>query len=243
MPIQSRPSLLLTRPAAQSARFASRLEDRLGPGWRIVTSPLLDIRFLSPVLPSGRFPVVVFTSEAGVAGYARLSIERASRAWCVGPRTAQVAQAEGFETLDGGGDAPTLLQRILGSKQAGPILVVRGDIQATDVAGQLRLAGKDAQDVTVYAQVPAPLNAEGTALMQDTRAVIAPLFSPRTASLLAAEPAVKGRKVPLWVIALSGNVAEAARAMRPDGCLTAARPDAEAMIDAIAECIGTDRQP
>jgi uroporphyrinogen-III synthase len=178
-----------------------------------------------------------------VAGYARLSTDRASRAWCVGPRTAQVAQAEGFETVDGGGDAPILLRRILASDQAGPILVVRGDVQASDISGQLRLAGKEAQDVTVYAQVPVPLNTEAMALMQDTDAVIAPLFSPRTASLLAAEPAVNGRKAPLWVIALSGNVAEAARAMRPDGCVTAARPESEAMIDAIAECIGTDRQP
>jgi uroporphyrinogen-III synthase len=243
MPIQSRPSLLLTRPAAQSARFASQLEDSLGSGWRIVTSPLLDIRFLSPAMPKGRFPVVVFTSEAGVAGFARLSGERGAQAWCVGPRTAQVAQAEGFDTLDGGGDAPTLLQRILATDRPGPILVVRGDVQATDIAGKLRLAGLEAQDLTVYAQMPVPLNSEATALMQDARAVMAPLFSPRTASLLAADPAVLHRNAPLWVVALSGNVAEAARAMRPDRCVTAARSDADAMIDAIAECVGTDRQP
>jgi uroporphyrinogen-III synthase len=243
MPIQSRPSLLLTRPAAQSARFASQIENRFGSGVRMVTSPLLDIRFLSPAVPPGRFPVIVFTSEAGVAGFARMSDKRGSRAWCVGPRTAQVARAKGFDALDGGGDAQVLIGRIIASGDAGPILVVRGDVQATDIAGRLRMAGADACDLTVYAQLPVPLNHEASAMLRGDGVVVTPLFSPRTASLLAAEGAVLGRNAALWVVALSDNVAEAAHAMRPENCLTATRPDAEAMLDAIAEMVGTDRQP
>ncbi len=95
--------MLLTRPAAQNARFAAQVTARFGPGVRFVDSPLLAPRFLDPTLPAGPFDAVVFTSETGVAGYRRLTAEQALPAWCVGPRTAEAARAAGFARHRGWG--------------------------------------------------------------------------------------------------------------------------------------------
>ncbi|MGA1209372.1 MAG: hypothetical protein ACO3U4_06955, partial [Gemmobacter sp.] len=52
MAAQSRPAILITRPAEGGARFARALRRRLGPGLRIICAPLMAPRWLSPVLPA-----------------------------------------------------------------------------------------------------------------------------------------------------------------------------------------------
>lgn len=97
------PSILLTRPAQASGRFALSLRDRFGPEIRIVVSPLLSPQLLGPPVPAGPFRAVVFTSETGVAGFRQVSADRSLPAWCVGDRTAAAAQDAGFSTRSAGG--------------------------------------------------------------------------------------------------------------------------------------------
>jgi uroporphyrinogen-III synthase len=87
---------------------------------------------------------------------------------------------------------------------------------------RLRAAGIPAAGVTVYAQEPQALSRQALSWLADVRPVIAPLFSPRTASLFSA--AAVGAGAPIWLVSLSPAVDAAATcatairriALRPD---------------------------
>ena len=79
-----------------------------------------------------------------------------------------------------------------------------------------------------YAQEAQPLTAQAVALLQGDKPVIAPIFSPRTAEILAAECRRITATAPLIVIAMSPAVAEAARDFAAT-VIVAAHPDADSM--------------
>ncbi len=236
-------SILLTRPAAQSERFARDLRARFGPDLSIVISPLLAPRFVVPTLPSRRPAALVFTSETGVAGFARISENPGLPAWCVGSRTARAAAAAGFAARDVQGDADALIRTILAADQAGPLLYIRGRDQAAALADTLRKAGLETDEAIVYQQEVQPLSAKGAALFTATAPVVAPLFSARTASVFAGAQAAASRRAPLWIAALSDGVARAAAAARPDRLAIADQPDADALLVAIAKLVPVAGQP
>lgn len=245
MAIQSRPdepTVLLTRPAAQSGRFADEVRQRYGD-IPIVVSPILAPHFLTPVLPDVRPAALVFTSETGVTAFARLSQIRDADAWCVGARTAQAARREGFRAIDGGGHVHALIAAITAAGVTGPLLYPRGEDQAADLAALLSAAGIPTRDVVVYAQRPQPLTDVALTLFASETPVVLPLFSPRSARLLADAIAKPGRTAPLWVAALSPPIADAARTLRPDRLVIAARPDTEALLDAVQDWLGRTGQP
>lgn len=235
---QSRlPPFLLTRPAEQSARFAADLRQRFGAGLRILVSPLMAPVFLQPDLPSGPFAALIFTSETGVEGFRRIAQDAALRgltlAWCVGGRTAAAAQDAGLQTVAAEGDARSLIATILAARPATPLLHLRGRHAAADVAGALTAAGIEAAQAIVYDQRPQALSAEAEALLTGSEPVIAPLFSPRTARMFAAQAQRLGATAPLWVACLSPAVSEALGNLAVARRVVAARPDAQAMSDAL----------
>ncbi|AMJ46055.1 uroporphyrinogen-III synthase [Cereibacter sphaeroides] len=228
------PAVLLTRPEAQGARFAAALAEALGPV-RLVTSPLMVPAFLVPAIPL-RPDALIFTSETGVEGYRRLAAPELSdvrRAWCVGNRTARAAEAAGLAAHSAEGDAERLIAAILAADEPGPLLHLRGAESRGEVAPRLAAAGLTAAEAVVYDQRPQPLSSEARALLTDGAPVIAPLFSPRTARLLAQELARIGGTGPPWVAAMSPAVAEAAAALPVARLSVAARPDAEALLQAV----------
>ena len=218
--------ILLTRPADQGARFAHDLRDRFGEAIDIAHSPLLAPRMLAPVLPDGPFDAVVFTSETAVAAAASPGLPRL--AFTVGDRTAQAAQAAGFRTLSASGDAEALVSLLLQARP-GRVLHLHGQETRGDVVGHLRRAGVLAEGVVVYAQAPQPLTAQAQGWLDGDRPIIVPLFSPRTATLFSANHA----NAPLWLASLSPAV-DAAATLPAARRITAARPDADAMLDAVA---------
>ncbi len=224
-------AVLLTRPKAQSRRFAAALAERFGPGLRVAISPLMVLRVLPAELPPGPFAGIVLTSEAGamVAG-AWNGLPR--RAWCVGDRTAAAARAAGFDAVSAQGDAGALIARILASGERGPLLHLRGQDSRGDVAARLSDAGIPTAEAVVYAQAPQPPTAEAHALLTGSPPVVLPLFSPRSALLFRASLAEI--RAPLHVAAISPDTADAAHDLRPARLITAARPDAEAMLDAVS---------
>lgn len=216
---------------------------RFGAGFDIVESPLLAARFLRPALPETKVHAVVFTSETGVEGFRRLSADIDIPAWCVGAQTAAAAAAAGFCAQDGGGDARTMVDRIVEANAAGPVLVVRGEDQAIDVAKLLTSAGIEAVEATVYAQDLGALTDPARDLLANDGAVVIPLFSARTAAHFSTFPEVQTRRCPIWVAALSEAVAHAVAPARPEHTVVAARPDADALIAAVEVWYGTKRQP
>ncbi len=231
---QSRaPTLLLTRPAAQSQRFAQQLRARLGDV-AVVISPLMQTEFLQPALPARDFQAVIFTSETGVEAAMRLQINLPTRAFCVGNRTAAVARAEGFAAQSAEGEVEALAAMILASGINGPILHLRGADSAGDLAGVLTKGGLETVSLIVYRQNPLALSAAAMDLMESAQPILIPVFSPRSARLLvqALPKAVAG---PLLIVAISKAAATAAEALGTAHITIAAHPDGENMLHAVAE--------
>lgn len=179
------PTVLLTRPQADSQRFAARLA-----GAAVVISPVLRI---VPVAHDAarlaKAPGLVFTSVHAVpaAGPGRGRV-----AFCVGPRTAAVARAAGFAVTEGPGDAAGLAPLLAQAEL--PLIHPRGAHLARDLG---------VPGVVVYDQRPAALTDQARALLAGRAPVILPLFSPRSARLLA-EQAWRAA-APLWLAAISAT--------------------------------------
>lgn len=224
MEAQPQPPILLTRPAPQSARFAAAL------GRPCLISPLIAPRFLSPVLP--RAEALILTSETGAEAAARLVPP--GLAFCVGDRTAEVARGLGFEVRSARGDAEALIALIL-SHPPLTLLHARGREARGEVAARLTAAGRPTAEAVVYAQEPRPLSPEAEVLLARAPFVLVPLFSPRSATLLAAEVRRLSAPARLRVVAMSAAVAEAARDLDPAPAIST-RPDGDSMrVTTLAE--------
>jgi len=232
-------SILLTRPADASARFAALLRDRLGQDAAVVIAPLMAPVFLDPVLPAGPFDALILTSETGVEAARRRPAGLPALAFCVGDRTAHQAAAAGFHPRSAQGDAGALVTLILHEMPKGRLLYLHGADSRGDVAGRLRANGLAVDQATVYDQRPCPLTEDALALLAGPGPVLLPLFSPRSADLMAATGRSRAR---LWVAALSVAVADHAGPLMPEKIAVAERPDAEAMLRAVQSLWDIGRQ-
>ena len=226
----TRPILVLTRPAAQSQRFAAQFAARFGEDWPVLIAPLQQIVPLHPEIPIAR--ELIFTSENAVAPLVALSPAQGRRAWCVGGRTAEAAAGAGFEAIAGAGDGAALAAMIVAAKPTGPLLHAHGEHQAFDISAALNSAGIEANTAQVYAQQAQPLTEAAAALLAGTSPLVVPLFSPRSARLFA--EAAKNACAPLQIAAISAATAGPCAALAPERIETAARPDAESMLDVLS---------
>ncbi len=235
-------SFLLTRPAAASARFAERLRDSFGAATRIVIAPLMEPVFLNPVVPAEKFDALILTSETGAEAARRLSAEGRNlplRAWCVGDQTAQAASDAGFHPQSAKGNAAALVHLIKTTQPGGRFLYLRGRCVAGNLAENLDSAEIMVREVVVYDQKPCPLTAEAAMLLAAEAPVVLPLFSPRSASLLAQSGPFLA---PLWIAALSPAVADCARRLHPVRLAIAATPDATTLLHVIENlCVARGR--
>lgn len=188
MPPAPRPILLLTRPGDDSERTAARI------GADVIVAPILQI---VPVDHDGaalaRAPGLVFTSAHAVAS---AGPGRGRPAICVGERTGQVARDAGFAVIQGAGTADSLAPLIAAS----PVPLVHP--HGRHLAQRLAVPG-----IVVYDQRPQPLTARARAALMGARPVVVPVYSPRSARLLAGMAA--GARAPLWLVAISDAAAAA----------------------------------
>lgn len=212
MPTGMPPALLLTRPEPDSRRFAALL-----PEMRAVIAPIL--RIVPVAHDAARLAAaegLVFTSAHAVAaagpGRGRLAI-------CVGARTAEVAAAAGFATQSGNGFAESLIPLIEAASV--PLIHPHG----RHLARRLPVEG-----MVVYDQQAQALNDAARALLRGAAPVILPLFSPRSARLVAA--AVEGAPAPLWPVAISPAALAQWDGPAPRRAV-AASPDLQGMADAV----------
>jgi len=229
-----RPALILTRPLAQAEDFARAFRARFGADWPILLSPLTEIRFLDADLPTTGCDAIVFTSANAVEAFCRISPVRHLLALCVGPRTAAVARAAGFTVREGPGDAARLAAAI-GAMGPGRIAWPRGTEAAVDVGNLLKLAGIETVSAVLYDQASCPPSPALRAALAGAEPLLLPLFSPGSAARAAA--AMQGARAPILVAAMSPRVADAAAALSPTALAVAARPDAPAMLEALAALI------
>lgn len=224
----SPPDIIMTRPRAASERFLAALgAKRLAIG-RVVISPAISIeQFEAPVDLDG-FSGVIVTSSNALAG---VSAGPGLTAWCVGDATAEAAARAGFEAVSTGGSADDLLGVVSRAQPRGPLLYLRGRHVNTDLAERLAAEGVDVAERVVYDQPERAPTDEARALLAETNPLILPLFSPRTARIVAGW--VAAAAAPTVAVVMSGAVAEA----WGGEARVAARPTVEAMVGAVAELI------
>ncbi|MDB6182352.1 uroporphyrinogen-III synthase [Paracoccus fistulariae] len=205
-------TILLTRPQADSQRFAAML-----PHWPVVISPIMRI---VPVPHDARrlrdAEGLVFTSAHAIPaagpGRGRFAI-------CVGSRTGDLARQAGFHVVEGNGFAESLPPLIA----AAPVPLIHP--QGRHLARQLPVEG-----VVVYDQQALDLSDQAQHLLGGDRPVILPIFSPRSARLLSAQ--VENSRAPLWPVAISKAAMEGWNAPAR-GRNIASEPSSGAMIAAI----------
>lgn len=189
-------------------------------------SPLMRMRPTGAEVPGEG--ALAFTSGRAVEAAGDLT---GRLAYCVGDRTAEAARAAGAQAISVSGDVEALFTRLCDDR---PALVthLRGDHTRGDLAPRLRAAGIPASSVEVYRTEDMPLTPSARALLNGSDEVIAPVFSPRSAALLALAEAT----APLTILAISQA---AARPMMGKGAIVVAdRPDADTLARMVAARFG-----
>jgi uroporphyrinogen-III synthase len=228
--------VLVTRPEPEATTTAETLSAQFGDRVRPVVAPLMAVEYFAPPLPDGPFAGAIFTSAAGVMAAGRLGVALPRRAWCVGTKTAERAQAAGFDATSAGGDADALIDAVATARPDGRLLHLRGEVSRGSVAERLNSAGIETVSAVIYRQVPQPLSPEAKELLRQPGVVILPLFSPRSAELLT--KALPGDvRASLRLVCMSDAVANAVTGV--EGTVTVAeRPDLSAMLAAVGRALG-----
>jgi uroporphyrinogen-III synthase len=229
------PRLLLTRPQAQAAAFAGAVRQRFGTDFGAVIAPLQEIRFVDSSCDPTGFDGLVFTSRNGVAGFSAAFGPGRGPAWCVGQATARAAAAAGFDSRSASGALPDLAAQLRREAAGLTLLYARGAHVAGDLSAIVGETGPTILEVVLYKQQACPLSAEGAALLSGAAPVLLPVFSARSASLL--DGALRHARAPLRVAAMSPAVARALPVQARDRVALAQTPDAEGMLNALAELL------
>ncbi len=187
------PILLLTRPAEGGARVLRACAAELGYRPEAILSPILRIDAVGGWPDLSVYRRVVLTSAHACRG--RLD---GTDAFCVGARTAEAAREMGARVVHVSADVAHLKAEV--PRIIGPALYLRGEEVRADLAVYY-----GCEERVVYAQRPQPLTAAARAVLAGERPVILPLFSPRSARLVAEGADVVADRV--RVLALSPAVA------------------------------------
>jgi uroporphyrinogen-III synthase len=230
-----RPTLLLTRPQAASDRFATAAQEVLGADCPVLIAPLMQTVWQGDLPDLADIRDVIFTSEAALRGFCRLSGRRDMRAWCVGARTAAAARGAGFDVCQGPGDAVGLAALINAAGPGHRYVWPRGTYVARDIADLLISAGTETVSAVIYDQRALPLTVAAQDLLSRPDPVLLPLFSPRSARLFlsATEGAIVN--APLYLASLGPEIDAAAAPLTARQRRIATRPDADALLAALAD--------
>lgn len=235
---QSRtPLIIVTRPAAGAGAFAARLTVRI-PGARVLVAPLQEVREVNWMPPADppQAQALILTSANAVAAAARAGL--AGLALCVGDQTAEAARAAGFDAVSAGGDADALVALIAGRDEQ-TFWHLHGRKTRGDVAQRLRALGRVVGEAVVYETRPLPLSSTAREALASEPAVILPLFSPASARIAQAALADAPRTGRVAILSLSPAVERAAAGIAADLRLTARRPDADGMVEIVAEALNS----
>lgn len=221
-------TLIMTRPLAQSERFAAEVAAMWDGPLRVIISPLIEIVRVPAEQPDVN--TLIFTSANGVDAAQAMDFPKGMTAWCVGAKTAQIAKAAGFETITGPGDADGLVASLISAAPIGSFAHIRGKHARGDIAAHLIMAGIDCVDVVAYDQMSRKLSAQAHAALCATDPVTFPLFSPRTCTILGEQGPFTA---PVHAVALSHAVKGALDPRLGWDAVVADAPSGPAMRDAV----------
>ncbi|MBJ6372013.1 uroporphyrinogen-III synthase [Sedimentitalea arenosa] len=220
------PILLMTRTPDASDRFYRQLPPDLRARLDLCVSPLIGIEEVGGEIDVADARGVVFTSSNGVLVASRRSARRDLPAFCVGQATTDAAKAAGWHARCLGASAEEFVPALLAEQVEAPLLHLSGTHTRGGVAERLTEGGCPTRGQAIYDQVLLPLTDEATVLLQSGRAVIVPIFSPRTARHFADQCPKTANPC---LIALSAAVAAPLAGLSAWQPLVADRPDADSM--------------
>jgi len=218
----------MTRPKSASAAFVAMLPDTVLARFEPVLSPLVEIVNLMPPLAMGPQDSAVFSSANGV----RAAPDGQGRtAYCIGPATTRVARSKGWVAKQAGEDAQSLVATLQNIRPDNRLFHLSGEYTRGDIAPRLSRAGLTITRVVLYEQRLRALTDAAVQKIRDAPHVMVPLFSPRTAAQFAK---VVPKPDVVHAIALSAAVADELADVPLASVTVAARPDAQAMGEALA---------
>jgi len=223
------PTILITRPAAQGQAFAKALESAYGGALPVLLAPLMEIVPVVPVMPIGAVDHLIFTSANAVSQSAALGLPKTATAWCVGDKTGDAARAAGYTTKVAGGDGDALVDLLIREHPEGRLVHLHGAHVAGALVAELRDAGLWCEGVVVYDQPILPPSEQLLGALRGSAPLVVPLFSPRSARLLAETGEICA---PLTLISISAAAAEAANSIPNQRMIVADSLGRAALIDA-----------
>jgi uroporphyrinogen-III synthase len=229
------PRILVTRSEPGASETAQRLR---AAGFDAIVEPLFVIAPIDAAIPE--FDALAFTSANGARQFARLSLRRDARVFCVGARTAQAARDTGFtEVISADGDVEALVDLIARKLPHEMRLLHVGNAESRgDLAERLSAAGHVARFVPIFHAVPvqSPGPRLAALLAREAQIDAVMVHSPRAAAILAGFVDSAGGSALPPIVAIS----EAAAAPLADHAARieiAATPDESALVSALARLV------
>ncbi len=179
-------TLLLTRPKAQSWALVKEIETGFPDKAACLVSPMMAITPVGDLPDTSKFQAVLFTSVNGVQAFVDLG-GMAEKCYCVGGRTTQMAQAAGLDATSANGAAAELVTLVATDLNAedGPLLHIRGEHTAGDIADNLTTHGFTVEQAVLYRQQACALTEAARQALAQGDVQGLPLYSPLTARRFA----------------------------------------------------------
>ncbi|MEM6412967.1 MAG: uroporphyrinogen-III synthase [Pseudomonadota bacterium] len=224
------PLCLLTRPRDDAERFAVKVRQRFGV--KSIVSPLLKIVPIRPALNLADFDVVILTSVQAARQLSDLEIPKTVTCFAVGRSTADTARGLGFQAHDAQGDVEALFELVRSVSPKGNLIHLRGEHSRGRLAERLTEAGLPCEETVVYQQIAQALSTTAIEALAGDTIVVLPLFSPRTARILAGT-SVSFRST--YGVAMSAAVADELTSLSIMDMRIATAPNQAAMLEAMGE--------
>lgn len=232
-------TLLLTRPKAQSRALVKDIENNFPDKTTCLISPLMAITPTGHLPDTSKFQAVLFTSVNGVQAFIDLGGTTSSICFCVGARTTRVAQAAGLDAVSANGAAAELIALVSKDLKpaSGPLLHIRGEHTAGDIAENLTAQGFAVEQAVLYSQQACDLTDTARQSLAQGKVQGLPLYSPLTArrfaGILAENPSWPTQN--LTALCISENVAAEVENLELGRVEIAAKPDGAAMLALIGQ--------
>lgn len=234
--------VLVTRPEPDASRLAAELA---AMGLEVSVDPLLAI---VPCLPAdlsvaGIAGLVITSRNAlkALAGHPALTAARELPLYVVGPATARLARDLGLAGMIESAATARELAPLIAARHdsaAGPLLHLRGDHVAFDLATAVSDAGLELREVTAYRSVAATeLRPETRQLLATGRLNVVLLMSPRTAEAWTRLVAASGLAGPALIpryVCMSEAVARPLAALGRVATTVPEKPNSEEMLALVA---------
>ncbi|MCY4152536.1 MAG: uroporphyrinogen-III synthase [Aestuariivita sp.] len=226
-----KPLLLITRPLDAGQRFVRSLPEEITQATLVVCAPLIEIKSGEKDVDTAGYRAVIFSSRNGVRHSRVPKDQPPIKAYCVGQATTEFARKTGWKAIYAGASASELVARLCQCKPSGPLLHLRGKLTVGNIASSLTRAGVTTTELVVYDQLPVSFSDEARQTIELAKHVIAPLFSRRTAELLAAENLASR----MYVVALSPAVSQPCFSMNCQQITVAKQPTRDAVIEVLLD--------